>query len=137
MWQMRCVQALANKIQFGLESVTEALSQEVQKKVGGANPVSPTIMAIILMRPTIPTAYRFSMKMGSHISLSSPHAFHKTMCISWQGRHKNLCVRACMCVQIPQNYMKCDILHHRLHSRGTSATTLSSPTGLSCSLVEL
>lgn len=43
--------------------------------MGGENPVSSTIMAIILMWPTFPTAYHFSKKMASHISISSPCAF--------------------------------------------------------------
>lgn len=43
--------------------------------MGGGNPVSSTIMAIILMWPTFPAAYHFSMKTVSHISISSPRAF--------------------------------------------------------------
>lgn len=90
------------KIQFGLEGVTESPSQGRWKRVGGKNPVSPTITAIILMWPTIPTAYRFSMTMESHISLSSPRAFQVTVCISWE-RETSHFIWAClqyMCVQI-------------------------------------
>jgi len=49
------------------------------------NPVSPTIMAIILTWPTFPPAYRFPMKMELHISLSSPRSFRVTGGISRRG----------------------------------------------------
>ena len=106
------------KIQFGLERVTESQSQERQKRVGGENPVSPTITAIILMWPTFPTAYRFSAKRESHISLSSPRAVRVAVCISWQGNtYSSKCVQTPKRVYVPTS-VEADILRHPLSQGG-------------------
>lgn len=56
------------------------------------------------MWPTFPTAYRFSMKMESHISLSSPRAVRVAVCISWQGNtNKSKCVQMPKRVHVPKS----------------------------------
>lgn len=106
------------KIQFGWSGW---LNHGV-KRVGGENPVSPTITAIILMWPTFPTAYHFSTKEWNHISLYQAHVSSRWhFVLDGEGIPNVLYEHAHMWVQI----LKSSAVTFYVFSRGELVSTLS------------
>lgn len=64
-WQMRCVQALANKNPIWVGVGHQISGVERKRRGGGENPVSLTITAIILMWPTFMTFCKFFLIDGN------------------------------------------------------------------------